>query len=223
MSRIRFAGNIPVNIPTPPTDKANLFFDNTDNTFKAKLDDGSILLLGVTEEYIEDVVGALFQDSSTIDITYNDAGDIITLEILPSSINTSHIDTISPTKIIDTQNERYEIVGILTNNAVPTTITSLNCNIDGTWLVELRASARRIGGLAGNPGDSATFIRTFRIKSIGSSVTIHDYQSSYSSSDNPSFNMPIPIVSGTNVDIRVKGANNNNMYWNCSIIINTNK
>jgi hypothetical protein len=220
MASVRFAGTPENQIATPPSGKAFLFFDDSDNTFKARLDDGSIILLTLTEEYIQDLIGNFFQDSSTISVVYDDNNNIISLEIAPSSINTTHVDSISPLKIIDNQNQRYQS-NIITNNNLPTMIQLLECGIDGVWLVEARVTCFRIGGLAGIPGTSATLRRTFRIKSINSSVTVHDIQSDYTSRDNPQLNWGVS-VSGTNVEFLVYGLNNNNIRWNMDLIINNN-
>lgn len=220
MSRIRFAGNTPASIPTPPATKANLFYDDTDKSFKAKLDDGTIVVLGVTQEYIEDIVGNLFTDSATIGVTYDDSGNIVTLEILPNSIDSSLVSSISPVKIIDEQNGRYKDT-ILTNDNTPTVIYTQDCSVNGIWLVEVRVTGRRIGGLSGSAGDGCTFKRTFRVKSISSSVTIHDRQSDYTSKDQSVFNIQ-SIVSGTNIIIRVIGAIDNNITWTADVITNFN-
>jgi hypothetical protein len=197
-----------------------LFFDNDVKAFKAKFDDGTIVVLNITEEYIQDVIGNLIANSSTIGATYDDVNDVLTLEVLANSIDTSHINTISPLKIVDQQNERYQN-SIITNNNTPTLIQTLDCDQDGSWLVEARVVARRIGGLAGVPGTGATFKRTFRIKSIGSSVTIHDVQSDYTSRDNNQINVTFNILS-TDVQFFVVGLNNNNIKWNIDLIINNN-
>lgn len=220
MARIRFKGTLAANVPTPPMGRASLFYDDSDNSLKMKLPTGDTLALGVTEEYIQDIVGGLFQDSSSINVTYDDLGNAVSLELNPNLINDYYVDKISPTKIIDSQNGRYE-ASIITNNGSYAPIYSLDCSINGSWLVELKITSRRLGGTAGSDGDGATFKRTFRIKSINSSVTIHDLQSDYTSRDNPLMNVAIS-VSSTNVVINVRGVNNNNMKWNADIISSIN-
>ena len=41
----------------------------------------------LTNEQIEDIVGALIGDSSTIDITYDDAGNVLTMDVITSALN----------------------------------------------------------------------------------------------------------------------------------------
>lgn len=220
MARIRFQGTSASLIPTPPTGKASLFFDNLDNALKLRLDDGSIVALGVSEEYIQDIIGTMFTDSAAIDATYNDAGNVISVDIKPNIITDYYVDKISPTKIIDAQNGRYE-ASVITNNNSPTTILSIDCALDGMWLVEARLTGRRIGGLSGSPGDGCVFKRSFRVRSISSSVTVHDIQSDYTSRDNPLMNVQVSVNS-TYVTIKVVGVNNNNIKWNLDVLTNVN-
>lgn len=220
MSRIRFKGTTAASIPTPPSGRASLFYDDSDSSLKLRLDDGSIVALGVSEEYIQDIIGSMFTDSAAIDATYNDAGNVISVDIKPGIINDLYIDKISPTKITDVQNGRYQ-ASIITNNNNPAAILSIDCSMDGMWLVELRLTGRRIGGLSGSPGDGCVLKRSFRIRSISSSVTVHDVQSDYTSRDNPLMNAQIS-VSSTYVIIKVVGVNNNNIKWNLDVLTNVN-
>jgi len=220
VSRIRFKGTTSANIPIPPTGKASLYFDDSDNSLKMKVDTGDVIALGVTEEYIMDLVAALITDSGSLDVVYDDLGNTLSINLKPSIIDDTYVDKISPTKIIDAQNGRTQ-ASVITNTIAPTTITSLDCSINGSWMVELRITARRLGGLAGNPGDGATFKRTFRIKSIGSSVTVHDFQADYTSRDAASMNVTVSVVS-TDVVVKVTGAINNNLKWNADIVSSIN-
>jgi hypothetical protein len=220
MSKIRFSGTPSSGVSLPPLGKAFFFYDGVDGVFKGKLDDGTVVVFSITEEYIQDIVGGLLDTSSTIGVNYDDPGNVLTLEILANSINSSHINTISPLKIVDSQNQRYQ-GDVITNNNSPTLIQSLDCSVDGAWLVEAKVVARRIGGLLGAPGDGAVFRRTFRIKSIGSSVTIHDVQSDYTSRDVPTLNVSFNVL-GTDVEFYVAGLDNNNIKWNIDLIVNNN-
>lgn len=220
MSRIRFKGTTSANIPTPPTGRASLFYDDSDNALKMKLPNGDVLALGVTEEYIRDLVGALIQETGAISVNYDDSNDVLFIDIKPGIINDFYVDKISPTKIIDDQNGRAKAT-IITNDDSIMSIHSLDCSHDGSWMIELRITCRRLGGMAGSPGDGATFKRTFRIKSIGSSVTVHDLQSDYTSRDNPHMNVLVS-VSSTNVLIKVKGITDNNLKWNADIVSSIN-
>ena len=220
MSRIRFKGTTSADIPVPPAGKASLYYDDSDKALKMKLDNGDIIALGVTEEYIRDLVGALILDSDSLDVVYDDDGDTLKINLKPSIISDQYIDKISPTKIIDEQNGRAKAT-IITNDDVAASVYALDCSIDGCWMVELRITCRRLGGLAGSPGDGATFKRTFRVKSIGSSVTVHDLQSDYTSRDNPNINVLVS-VSSTNILVKVKGLIDNNFKWNADIISSIN-
>lgn len=220
MSRIRFKGTSSANIPIPPSGKASVYYDDSDKLLKMKLDTGGVIPLGITEESIQDLVGSLIDGSDTIEVIYNDEGNTLILNLKPGIINDYYVDKISPTKIIDEQNGRAQAT-ITSNSSSPLSIYSLNCESEGCWMVELRVTCRRIGGLAGSPGDGATFKRTFRIKSIDSLVTVHDLQSDYTSRDNPNMNVQV-VVSSTDVVIKVIGIDDNDLKWNADIISSIN-
>lgn len=216
MSRIRFKGTSSSNIPTPPSGKASLYFDDSDDSLKIKLDTGDVVALGVTEQYIQEISTRLLIDSQSLAVTRDGSGNIISIDLAPGIINDFYVDKISPTKIVDDKNGRFQ-ASLITNTHLPQNIFTMDCNNDGTWLVELKVTTRRLGGTAGSPGDGATFLRTFRVKSIGSSVTVHDYQSDYTSRDNSHMNVTVSVNS-TEVIITVIGAVNNNLKWNAEII-----
>jgi hypothetical protein len=48
---------------------------------------GGIPLSNLTNEQIQDIIGALIGDSSTIDVTYDDAGNVLTMEVITSALN----------------------------------------------------------------------------------------------------------------------------------------
>lgn len=221
MSRIRFKGTAASAVPVPPAGKASLFYDHTDNALKMKLPSGDTLALGVTEEYIQDLVGDMLTDSSSLSSSYDDATATLSIDLKPGIINDSHIDKISPTKINDAQNGRFE-TSIITNNSSPVSAFSMACAEEGCWMVELKVTARRLGGLAGSPGDGASFKRSFRVKSVGSSVTLHDMQSDYTSRDDSRMNVAV-TVSSTDVVVNVVGVEQNNIKWNIDVLSSVNK
>lgn len=97
-------------VQTPPSGRARIFLDSNDNMIKAKLDDGSIIILSVTSEYVEDIVGNLFGDSSTIDFTYNDSGNVASMDVILSALDISQIPNIpsgnlTSTNVQDALNE----------------------------------------------------------------------------------------------------------------------
>lgn len=96
MARLRFAETDPSTVPTPPVTKATMFLDETDGSFKAKLPDGSLIPISATEEYIQDVIGNFLTDSSTVDVTYDDVGNTLTLEVVQSALDVFQIP-ITPT------------------------------------------------------------------------------------------------------------------------------
>lgn len=103
MARLRISATDASTVPTPPAGKSTMFLDAADLSFKAKLPDGSLIPISATEEYIQDVVGQFFQDSSTIDIIYNDAGDVISVEVIESGLDVFQIP-VTPTGNLSSDN-----------------------------------------------------------------------------------------------------------------------
>lgn len=87
MARIRISGTDPSTVPTPPAGKSTLFVDINDLSYKAKLPNGTIIPISTTPEFIQDTIGAFFQDSSTINFTYDDNGDIAYFEVIESGLD----------------------------------------------------------------------------------------------------------------------------------------
>jgi len=220
MSRIRFKGTTSASIPIPPLGKASLYYDASDKGFKMKLDNGDVIALGMTERYIQDIFSTLVTDSPTINAVYNEAGTLLYFDLVPGIITDYYVNRISPTKITDATNGRYQGTVLTTNNN-NTPIYSLDCSSNGIWMIELRITARQIGGPVGHLGDGATFKRTFRVKSFNSTVTIHDFQSDYTSRDNRSLNVDV-AVQAENVVVVVSGMSNSNVVWNADLITSVN-
>lgn len=79
-------------LTSDPTDNplaGKVFLYRIGNTFKYKNSNGQIFTLstGVTAEEVEDIVGNLITDSSTVDVTYNDAGNVISFSVKQSALN----------------------------------------------------------------------------------------------------------------------------------------
>lgn len=200
-----------------PSYIANLYESNPNtnkftNAYKAILDN---------EFYVHDIVEGMFPDTNTIDVTVDDINHLINLEVATNSINTTHVDTISPLKIVDEQNQRQQAT-LITTGGLPTLIGTIDCSGDGMWLVEARLVARRIGGSAGVPGSGATLRRSFRIKTVAGVTTVHDYQSDYTSRDSQQFNMSLSEITEA-VEIYVTGLVDNDIKWNLDLIINNNQ
>jgi hypothetical protein len=109
----------------------------------------------------------------------------------------------------------YSIVqasGATANNSV-TTIQTIPTDSNSVYLIEARILGRRTGGSSGTANDSATYIRTARIKNTAGTVTINNLQSDYTSEDQAGWDVTI-TASSPNCLIRVNGATNNNVSWN---------
>jgi hypothetical protein len=106
---------------------------------------------------------------------------------------------------------------VATTDATVTTLATISTTTDTVMLIETRVSGRRTGGSAGTAGDSASYVRTARVKNIAGTVTIANLQSDYTSEDQGGWNATI-TVTGTNVLVRVTGAANNNITWQATVI-----
>jgi hypothetical protein len=206
----------------PSVDKSRLYVDQADNHLKRILDNGTIVDYDspVSDEQIQDAIGAIVTDTSTIDLTYDDGLNELKADIVQESINDFHIYQISPTKIGNDKFSYFDATLNTANNSLATAFI-LDCSTDGTMFIEVATTCFRTGGISGNPGDGASFKRSMRIKSIAGTVTIHDLQSDYTSRDNVNIKVEYIIV-GTDLYFRVGGLNNNNFRWNLNISINKN-
>lgn len=118
MARIRIAATNAASIPTPPANKATMFLDAADLSFKAKLPDGSFIPISATQEYIQDQFASFIQDSSTINFTYDDSNNLAYLEVIQSALDIFQIP-VTPT-------------GNLTSNNVGDALNELQSSIDTT-------------------------------------------------------------------------------------------
>lgn len=72
----------------PPSGYLRLFFNasgslcSVDSTGTVK-----VYAEGITQEQVEDYVGALLQDTSSVNVTYNDAGNAVTFDVLPGGVD----------------------------------------------------------------------------------------------------------------------------------------
>ncbi len=103
MARIRIAATNAAAIPTPPANKATMFLDAADLSFKAKLPDGSLIPISATQEYIQDQFASFIQDSSTINFTYDDSNNLAYLEVIQSALDIFQIP-VTPTGNLTSNN-----------------------------------------------------------------------------------------------------------------------
>ncbi len=219
MSNIRFKKTA---TPTlPPVDRSKLFVDITDGHLKRIREDGVVLDYDIASipENIEDIIGAMVSDTSTIDMTYNDPLGQISADIVPGSITDSLVSDVSPTKLEDS-NFSYKRYTVNTNTNTATLIRAEPLLTDGVYLFECKISSYRLSG-AGNPGDSSTFVRTFRVKVTSGLLSIHNLQSDYTSRDAVGYNVSFQ-ASGSNLNINVIGINAVNVRWNLELSLTKN-
>lgn len=73
---------------TPSAGQVRLFVNASGSL--CSVDDGGVVKVyaeGITQEQVEDIVGALLQDSSTVNVTYNDAGNAVTLDVIEGGVD----------------------------------------------------------------------------------------------------------------------------------------
>lgn len=72
----------------PSTGKVK-YFTNTSGEWCSINESGTVKVYaeGVTPEQVQDIVGAFFNDSTTIDVTYDDAGNAITAEVIQTALD----------------------------------------------------------------------------------------------------------------------------------------
>ena len=95
-------------------------------------------------------------------------------------------------------------------------VQTISIPTDSCVLITAHMVGRRTGGSAGSAGDSAVYIRTARVKNVAGVVSIQNLQSDYTSEE-PAQSLwdGTMAVSGTSVNINVRGATNNNVSWHC--------
>jgi hypothetical protein len=102
-----------------------------------------------------------------------------------------------------------------TTDATTTTIQTVDIPTGTGLLINTVINCKKTAGAGvGLAGSSNTYIRTVKAKNVGGTVTIGTIQSDYTSEDIAAFNVSLS-VSGTNVLIRVIGAVNDDVTWNC--------
>jgi hypothetical protein len=205
----------------PSTGYSRIYVDEVDGHLKRKRDDGVVLDYDIASvpENIEDIIGAMVTDTSTINLTYDDPSGTLSADVNPNSITDNLISDVSPTKLQDSLFS-YKRYTINTNTNVSTLIRAESLLSDGVYLFECKITAFRFSGL-GNPGDSATFIRTFRIKVISGLLTIHNTQSDYTSRDVSAYNVNFQIL-GSDLNVNVVGVTGVNIRWNLELSLTKN-
>jgi len=158
---------------------------------------------------------AITWDYSTNRLGIATASPQRTLDVAGSAIVHGALRVEAPTTLVN-----YEILQAqkLTTDASVQAINTIATAADTVMLVEARVIAKCTGGSSGTPGDCASYIRTFRVKRVGGTVTILNVDSMYTSEDKTLWNVTITL-SGTNVLVNVVGVANNNITWDSTVIV----
>ena len=135
------------------------------------------------------------------------------LDVNGSSIFRGALKIEQPTSLVN-----YEIVqaSVPTTTATPTVLQTIGTSAGTVMLVEARVLAKRTAG--GVAGSCATYIRTFRVKNVGGTVTVYNVDSMYTSEDVTSWNVTV-VVNGTDIEINAIGAASTSITWNATTMI----
>ena len=135
------------------------------------------------------------------------------LDVNGSSIFRGSLKIEQPVSLVN-----YEITQatIPTSNATPTVLQTIGTTAGTMMLVEARVLAKRTAG--GVAGSCATYIRTFRVKNVGGTVTVYNVDSMYTSEDVTSWNVTV-VVNGTDIEITAIGATSTTITWNTTTMI----
>jgi hypothetical protein len=135
------------------------------------------------------------------------------LDVNGSSIFRGALKIEQPTSLVN-----YEIVqaSVPTTSATPAVLQTIGTTAGTVMLVEARVLAKRTAG--GVAGSCATYIRTFRVKNVGGTVTVYNVDSMYTSEDVTSWNVTV-VVNGTDIEINAIGAASTSITWNATTMI----
>lgn len=107
---------------------------------------------------------------------------------------------------------------VATTDATATVIHTVALTSDYTYMIEARIVGRRTGGSAGAAGDSAAYLLRGAYKNIAGTVTNINaaFTTVYSEESQAGWSTDFNI-SGSDVQVRVTGAVNNNVSWHAHV------
>lgn len=77
-----------ITTPTaPPVGKYRLFVDSSDGVLKSVDSNGTVTPYNVSAEVVQDLLSTALTDTATINFTYNDAGNIITADVIQTALD----------------------------------------------------------------------------------------------------------------------------------------
>jgi hypothetical protein len=105
---------------------------------------------------------------------------------------------------------------VSTTNGIATVIHSIPTESNKLYLVSLAVLGIRTGGSSGSVGDHAVYQYELYYKNIAGTVSIISFAGNVQSESQGAFDITFN-TNGTNVEIKVTGASNNNMNWICNV------
>lgn len=83
-----FTINKQSNTPDTPASGKVTFWPGTDGIWRSVDDTGVVTIYTpLTQEQVQDIVGAMLTDSSSVNVTYDDAGNFATIEVIAGGVN----------------------------------------------------------------------------------------------------------------------------------------
>lgn len=170
------------------------------------------------------VTGPASATDNAIALFDNTTGKIIknSLVTIDSSGNMSGLNNVTLSGAMNIANfKTITSATVNTTNSTPVVMYSIPVPTDTTMLVEIRIIGRRTGGSAGTVGDSATYMRYVKVKNVAGTLTMGTINSVYTYEDQVIWDATL-IISGTDLNIQIIGATNNNITWNGVITTTSN-
>ena len=82
---------LPILVADPPAPVAGAIFYIVGTELRYRTSSAGPFVIGITSEGIEDIIGNLIQDSTSIDVNYDDPSNILTLAVIQSAIDHGNI------------------------------------------------------------------------------------------------------------------------------------
>lgn len=204
----------------------NLVTSGTFSTTFTQLFTGTITLPGSTSSLAtlsltENLTNKTLDNTNTISLKdtlftlQDDVDNTKQLQFQLSGITSSTTRTLTAPDVSAVITVRDSVFRstLTTTNSTATTIISIPTSSNTAYLYEVRANCVRVTGTGGGVnGDSNAYIRTFKVKNVGGTLTIGSIQSSFTDEDIAAHNITF-ITSGTNILIQVAGSTSNTVDW----------